>query len=137
MQIAFSKHEELVSVSIMKLTGNLDASNYASVIAKAQEAYDEGARNLLIDLGGVPYVSSAGLMALHTVALVFGGYSMKNGAGRPAFRSVNAQNEKVVRQHTKLLSPQSAVEEVLDTVGLKQFLEIYTDLEAAVQSFGV
>jgi anti-anti-sigma regulatory factor len=137
MQIAFSKHEELVSVSIMKLTGNLDASNYASVSAKAQEAYDEGARNLLIDLGGVPYVSSAGLMALHTVALVFGGYSMKNGAGRPAFRSVNAQNEKVVRQHTKLLSPQSAVEEVLDTVGLKQFLEIYTDLEAAVQSFGV
>ncbi|CAG1008226.1 hypothetical protein ANAEL_03638 [Anaerolineales bacterium] len=137
MQIAFSKHEGHVPVSVMKLTGNLDASNYASVIAKAQEAYDEGTRHLLIDLSGVPYVSSAGLMSLHTVALFFGGYSMKNGSGRPAFRSVNAQNEKVVRQHVKLLSPQPAVEEVLDTVGLKHFLDIYTDLEAAVQSFGV
>jgi anti-anti-sigma regulatory factor len=137
MQITFSKHEGHVPVSVMKLTGNLDASNYATVIAKAQDAYDEGVRNLLIDLSGVPYVSSAGLMSLHTVALVFGGYSMKNGSGRPAFRSVNAQNEKVVSQHVKLLSPQPAVEEVLDVVGLKHFLDIYTDLDIAVQSFGV
>jgi anti-anti-sigma regulatory factor len=137
MQISFSKHKGLVAVSVMKLMGNLDASSYATVIAKAQDAYDEGARNLLIDLSGVPYVSSAGLMSLHTVALLFGGYSMKNGAGRPAFRSINAQNEKVVRQHVKLLSPPPAVEEVLDVVGLKHFLDIYTDLETAVQSFSV
>jgi anti-anti-sigma regulatory factor len=137
MQITFSKHEGRVPVSVMKLTGNLDASNYAEVISKAQDAYEEGARRLLIDLSGVPYVSSAGLMSLHTVSLVFAGYSMNNGSGRPAFRSINAQNEKVVRQHVKLLSPQSAVEEVLDVVGLKQFLDVYTDFEAAVQSFGV
>lgn len=135
MQIALSKHNGVVPVSVMKLAGNLDASNYANVIAKAQDAYDEGSRHLLIDLSGVPYVSSAGLMSLHTVALLFGGYSMKNGSGRPAFRSVNAQNEKVIRQHVKLLSPQPAVEEVLDTVGLKHFLDIYTDLDAAVKSF--
>ena len=137
MQITFSKHEGRVPVSVMKLTGNLDASNYAEVISKAQDAYADGARRLLIDLSGVPYVSSAGLMSLHTVSLVFAGYSMNNGSGRPAFRSINAQNEKVVRQHVKLLSPQSAVEEVLDVVGLKQFLDVYTDFESAVQSFGV
>ena len=137
MQITFSKHEGLVPVAVMKLTGNLDASSYATVITKAQDTYDEGARSLLIDLSGVPYVSSAGLMSLHTVALIFAGYSMKNGSGRPAFRSVNAQNEKVVRQHVKLLNPQPTVEEVLDVVGLKQFLDIYTDLETAVQSFGM
>jgi anti-anti-sigma regulatory factor len=137
MQITFSKHEGRVPVSVMKLAGNLDSSNYATVIATAQEAYDEGARNLLVDLSEVPYVSSAGLMSLHTVALVFAGYSMKNGAGRHAFRSINTENAKVVCQHMKLLSPQPAVEEVLDTVGLKQFLDIYADLETAVRSFGV
>jgi anti-anti-sigma regulatory factor len=137
MQITFSKHERQVPVTVMKLIGNLDASNYATVIAKAQDAYDEGARHLLIDLGGVPYVSSAGLMSLHTVALVFSGYMMKNGSGRPAFRSINAQNEKVVRQHVKLLNPQPAVEEVLDVVGLRQFLDVFTSLEAALHSFGV
>jgi len=138
MQISFSKQEGRAPVTVMKLTGNLDASNYAEMIAKAQDVYDEGSRSLLIDLSGVPYVSSAGLMSLHTVALIFAGFSMKSKeSGRPAFRSINAQNEKVVRQHVKLLSPQPAVEEVLDVVGLKQFLDVYTDLEMAVQAFGV
>ena len=78
MQISFSKQEGRVPVTIMKLMGNLDASNYTDVIAKAQDAYDEGARDLLIDLSEVPYVSSAGLMSLHSVALIFAGHSMKS-----------------------------------------------------------
>ena len=136
MQVNSFKQEGRVPVTVMKLAGNLDASNYAEVIAKAQEYYDEGARNLLIDLSEVPYVSSAGLMSLHSVALIFAGQSMKSKeSGRPAFRSINAQNEKIVRQHVKLLNPQPAVEEVLDVVGLKQFLDVYTDLETAVQAF--
>jgi anti-anti-sigma regulatory factor len=136
MQISFSKQESRVPVTVMKLAGILDASNYAEVIARAQEAYAAGARDLLIDLSQTPYVSSAGLMSLHTVALIFAGQSMTSKeSGRPVFRSVNAQNEKTVRQHVKLLSPQSTVEQVLDVVGLKQFLDIHTDLETAVQSF--
>jgi anti-anti-sigma regulatory factor len=136
MQINFSKQESRVPVTVMHLIGELDASNYAEVISKAQVSYDEGARDLLIDLSKVPYVSSTGLMSLHTVALVFAGYSMRpQESGRPAFHSINAKNEKIVRQHLKLLSPQPAVEELLDVVGLKQFLDIHTDLETAVQSF--
>jgi anti-anti-sigma regulatory factor len=136
MQISFSKQEGRVPVTIMQLMGNLDASNYTDVIAQAQATYDEGARDLLIDLSKVPYVSSAGLMSLHSVALIFVGQSMKSKeTGRPTFRSINAQNEKTVRQHVKLLSPQPDVEQVLEVVGLNQFLDIYTDPETAVQSF--
>ena len=136
MQISFSKQEGRVPVTIMQLIGNLDASNYTDVIAQAQTVYDEGARDLLIDLSKVPYVSSAGLMSLHSVALIFVGQSMKSKeSGRPTFRSINAQNEKTVRLHVKLLSPQPDVEQVLETVGLTQFLDIFTDLETAAQSF--
>ena len=136
MQISFSKQEGRVPVTIMQLIGNLDASNYAEVIAKAQTTYDEGARDLLIDLSKVPYVSSAGLMSLHSVALIFAGHSMNaKDSGRPAFRSINAQNEKAVRLHVKLLNPQPDVEQVLDVVGLKHFLDIFTDLGTALQSF--
>jgi anti-anti-sigma regulatory factor len=60
MQINFSKQESRVPVTVMQLKGNLDASNYTEVIARAQDAYDEGARNLLIDLSKVPYVSMQG-----------------------------------------------------------------------------
>jgi anti-anti-sigma regulatory factor len=136
MQISFSKLEGNVPVTVMQLMGNLDASNYTEVIAKAQSAYDEGARDLLIDLSKVPYVSSAGLMSLHTVALIYAGHLQNSKeSGRPAFRSINAQNEKAVRLHVKLLNPQPDVEQVLDVVGLKQFLDIHTDLGTALKSF--
>ncbi len=136
MQISFSKQQGRVPVTVMQLTGNLDASNYIDVISKAQEFYDGGVRDLLIDLSKVPYVSSAGLMSLHTMVLIFAGQSVQpKGSGRPSFRSINPEQDGAVRQHVKLLSPQPAVEKVLDVVGLKLFFDIYTDLETAVQSF--
>lgn len=136
MQISLSKQQGRVPVTLMQLTGDLDASNYTDVINKAQESYDEGVRDLLIDLSKVPYVSSAGLMSLHTVVLIFAGQSMRSKeTGRPSFRSINPQRDSAGLQHVKLLNPQPAVDQVLDVVGLKQFLDIHTNLEAAIQSF--
>jgi len=136
MQISFSKQEGRIPVTVMHLTGNLDASNYTDIIAKAQEIYNEGTRDLLIDLSKVPYISSAGLMSLHAVVLIFAGKSvLSKETNRPSFRSIDPQRDKAGLQHVKLLSPQIAVEQVLDVVGLKQFLDIHTDLETAIQSF--
>lgn len=136
MQITFSKQESSVPVTVMQLTGNLDASNYTEVIDKAQEAHNDGVRNLLIDLSKVPYISSAGLMSLHTVVLIFTGQSAQSKDGkRSSFRPINLTRDGEVRKHVKLLSPQSSVEQVLDMVGLKQFFDIHTDLDTAVKSF--
>jgi anti-anti-sigma factor len=136
MQISFSKQEGRVPVTIMQLTGNVDASNYTDVIAKAQESYAEGVRDLLIDLSKVPYMSSAGLMSLHAIVLIFAGKSVQSKeTNRPSFRSINPQRDSEGLQHVKLLSPQIAVEQVLDVVGLKQFFSIHNNLEKAVQSF--
>ncbi|NWF63716.1 MAG: STAS domain-containing protein [Chloroflexi bacterium] len=135
MQISVSKHD---CVTVLHMAGDLDSSNYTEVIVKAQELYDDGARYLLLDLEKVPYVSSAGLMAFHTVARIFAGHSIQGkDAGRPAFRAINPKDDLAVREHFKLLSPQPAVEQVLEVIGLKQFLEIHTDLETAVRSFSV
>jgi anti-anti-sigma regulatory factor len=133
MQISLSKHG---NVTVMHLMGDVDSSNYTEVIIKAQEVYNEGSRNLLLDLEKVPYVSSAGLMAFHTVARIFAGHSIKGSEnGRPTFRSINPKEDASARERFKLLKPQSAVEQVLDVIGLKQFFEIHTDLEAGVKSF--
>lgn len=133
MQISFSRQE---NVTILHLMGDVDSSNYTEVIIKAQELYDNGTRNLLLDLAKVPYVSSAGLMAFHTIARVFAGHSIQGGeSGRPTFRSINPKDDASAREHVKLLSPQIAVEQVLDVIGLKQFFEIYTDLDTALKSF--
>ena len=133
MQISFSRQE---NVTILHLMGDVDSSNYTEVIIKAQELYDDGTRNLLLNLAKVPYVSSAGLMAFHTIARVFAGHSIQGGeSGRPTFRSINPKDDASAREHVKLLSPQVAVEQVLDVIGLKQFFEIYTDLDTALKSF--
>lgn len=133
MQISSSRHEH---VTVLHLMGDVDSSNYTEVVIKAQELYDDGVRNLLLDLTKVPYVSSAGLMAFHTTARIFLGHSIQGGeSGRPTFRSINPRDDASAREHIKLLNPQSAVEQVLDVVGLKQFFEIYTDLDAALTSF--
>ena len=133
MQITITKQGDF---TIMHIAGDVDASNYTEVINKTQELYDDGARRLLLDLEKVSYVSSAGLMALHTVARIFMGQAVQaKDGGRPSFRSLNLQQDANVREHVKLLNPQPAVEQVLDVVGLKQLLEIHTDLDEAVKSF--
>jgi anti-anti-sigma factor len=136
MQISFSKQQGNVPVTVMQLMGDIDASTYTDVINKAQEAYDEGARDLLIDLGKVPYVSSAGLMSLHTIVKIFSGQSVQpKDGGRPSFRAINREQDGPMRAHVKLLNPQPAVEQVLDMVGLKLFFDIHNDLETALKSF--
>jgi anti-anti-sigma regulatory factor len=136
MQISFFTQQGNVPVTVMQLTGNIDASSYTDVINNAQQAFDEGSRNLLIDLSNVPYVSSAGLMSLHTIVRIFAGNSVQpKDGGRPSFRAINKEQDNPIRAHVKLLSPQPAVEQVLEMVGLKLFFDIHTDLEAAVNSF--
>jgi len=114
----------------------MDASNYTEAIQKAQELYDGGARDLIVDLSNVPYISSAGLMAIHTMALVFNGMQTTNTqSGRPSFRAVDPKRDQSVRDHVKLLNPQPQVDQVLDIVGLKLFFQIFNDLDSAVKSF--
>ncbi len=133
MQISFSTH---ANVTVMCIAGEVDSSNYTEAIAFAQKVYDDGARNLLLDLEKVPYVSSAGLMAFHTIARIFSGQTLIDGkSGRPIFRAINPMQDSAAREHFKLLNPQSAVDQVLDMIGLKTFFEIYTDMDTALASF--
>jgi hypothetical protein len=128
MHTTISTHEGRVPVTALHVHGDLDASNYTELINKAQELYGSGARYLLVDLGNVPFLSSAGLIALHTVALIFAGENVTtNGAGRPSFRSLDPGRDQAARQHVKLLNPQPQVDQVLE--------QVFSDTESAIQSF--
>lgn len=82
MNISVSQAQGKVPVTIIKLDGELDGQNYQDLIAKAREAHEGGARNFLLDLSGLTYVSSAGLVALHTVALMAGGEALPDTDAR-------------------------------------------------------
>lgn len=118
-------------IALMRLKGEINATNFIQVSDKAQELYLNPARNLIIDLGEVPSISSTGLAAIHKIALLYSGVPQNvQPDGNPDFtHSSNA------RKHVKLLSPQPDVDKTLEAAGLKLFFKVYKDLDSAIASF--
>jgi anti-anti-sigma factor len=136
MNISVSQAQGNSPVSILKLDGQLDGQSYQELINKAQELYSAGARDFLLDLSDLTYISSAGLVALHSVALLARGEEMPDTEGGwSAYRSLGRSAEAGMQKHVKLLNPRSEVMNVLDMVGFGNVFEIYTDLDQAVNSF--
>jgi anti-anti-sigma regulatory factor len=136
MNISVSQAQGNVPVTIVKLDGQLDGQNYQELIAKAQELYDEGGRDFLLDLSDLTYISSAGLVALHSVALLARGEELPDmEGGWSAYRSMGRSSEAGVQRHVKLLNPRSEVMGVLEMVGFSNVFEIFDDRETAVNSF--
>ena len=67
MDIQVSTVNRRVPVTIMHVYGNVDALSYEQFQAKADELIGAGARYLLIDFSNSPFISSAGLRALHHI----------------------------------------------------------------------
>jgi anti-anti-sigma regulatory factor len=136
MNISVSQAQGNVPVSIIKLDGQLDGQNFQDLISKAQELYNAGERDFLLDLSDLTYISSAGLVALHSVALLARGEELPDvEGGWNAYRSMGRSSEAGVQRHVKLLNPRSEVMGVLDMVGFSNVFEIYTDRDEAINSF--
>jgi len=124
------------AVTILHLSGDLDGSNYRQVIERAQALYRAGARRLLLDLSAVPYVSSAGLVALNNIALVFSGKDAPDPEnGWRALRAVGHAAESGELLPVKLLNPSPRVLRVLDQTGLTPLFQIFDDKARALASF--
>jgi anti-anti-sigma regulatory factor len=135
-EITVGEQQGRVPVMILQPHGSLDASNYQDLIAKAQQAYNAGAKDILLDLSDTDYMSSSGVVALQSIgALLRGEEPPDPEGGWGAFRAVHRDREAGMQPHFKLLSPQPRVEETLEMIGFDRFLEIHTDLETAVASF--
>lgn len=135
MNITASKSGGSGSVTILQMDGKLDSSNYTDFIRRAQELYEQGSRNLVLDLRKLTFMSSAGLMAVHTVARLFGRSRDGQEETANAYRSIDPKADQTIQAHVKLVGPQSSVLHVLEVAGLSQFFEIYDELEQAVASF--
>ena len=136
MNISVSQAQGSVPVTVIKLDGQLDGQNFQELITKAQELYSAGTRDFLLDLSELTYISSAGLVALHSIALMARGEELPDlEGGWSAYRSMGRSSEAGVQKHVKLLNPRSEIMNVLDMVGFSTVFEIYTDRNEAVNSF--
>ncbi len=130
MEINISQDQGSVPVTVFRLKGDLNSEE--PLHTKAREAYESGARNILIDLSEVPYLSSAGLRALHSLFTLLrtdtpeeSDAAMRKGISAGTFTS----------PHLKLLNPSKHTLEALKTAGYDMFLEIHHDYNKAITSF--
>lgn len=136
MNISTSQAQGNVPVAIIKLDGRLDGQNYQELITKARELYSTGMQNFLLDLSDLSHISSSGLVALCSVAVLARGEQLSNtDEGRPALRPLVHATEAGTQKHVKLLNPRPEIMHVFDIVGLGTLFEVFTNLEEAVHSF--
>ena len=127
MEITVNLEQASEPVAVMRLQGGIDATNFVQIVDKAQEIYQNPARNLILDLSEVPSITSTGLAAIHKIALLY--------SGVPDMKHPDLTHNSTARKRVKLLSPQPEVEKALETAGLKLFFKVFHDLDSALKSF--
>jgi len=121
-------------VAVLALDGELDASNYRELIETGSGLYADGARCLVLDLAQLSYMSSSGIVALHSLALVFRGQQPPDlEAGWSTFHAVSADTaEGAVADQVRIVALTPAIDTVLERTGLKRILPVYADRDAAI-----
>jgi anti-anti-sigma factor len=130
------KAQGRVPVTILGLKGDLDASNFQEVIEKAKDIFSSGGRDLLLDMSQLKFLSSSGIVALHSIALIMRG-------DRPddldnfwsTWHTVREDQSSGKQEHIKLLNPAPKIQETLHKTGMDDFFEIFHDWNTALASF--
>lgn len=106
-------------VTVFRLRGWLDAQSEEELIAAARTAYDDGTRNLLIDMTELDTLTSAGIRALQKVYQIF-----------------TPREERFKAAHLKLCSAPPQIYNVLGITGFLQNIPMYENQDAALETFG-
>lgn len=122
-------------IAVLALEGELDASNFRELIAEGQRLYADGTRRLVVDLSHLQYMASSGIVALHSLAMIFRGQQPPDPeAGWSAFHAVSADTSDPGGhgEQVRLVAPSPAIDTVLERTGLKRILPVHADREAAI-----
>jgi len=115
--VKVSQAEGRVPVTVFELQDRVNLGNTAELEQAGKDAYNNGARDLVIDISKVDSFTSAGIRALLVIYKLFAGEEGKQS------------------KHVKLVSPTEYVREVLEVSGVADSIEIYDTLDEAITTF--
>ncbi|MBN1286594.1 MAG: STAS domain-containing protein [Anaerolineae bacterium] len=107
------KVSELKRVTLIELSGRIDSTNATELGDALNESIDAGRNQIVLDLSGIEYMSSAGLREM-VAALK----RVRKGTG-----------------DLRIANPSDRVKEVLELAGLDTIFQIYETQVEAVGSF--
>jgi len=137
LQTTVEQVEGPVPVTVIALDGELDGSTYERVIDSVRKVYESGGRRLLLDLTNLQFISSAGLVAMHSSMRMMRGEAPPDPEhGWEALRAIQSEVEDgTVQANLRLCGTQDAVQKVLDRTGLGPLLPSYPDRATALAAF--
>ena len=106
--------EARIPVTVFQLQDRVNLGNFAELEQTAKDAYEEGMRDLVIDLSQTPSLTSIGVRAIVVI-----------------HRLLSVDKSK----HLKLSGAIPPIREMLGIAGITQFIEIYDTVDEAVASF--
>ena len=121
-----------VPITIINISGEIDASNYHIFESQTEKIISEGAKYLLLNLQDVPYMSSAGLRVVHTLFNKL--REIHQDVNDDELRkkmSAGAYKSPYLKVAT--LAPN--VREAFEISGFETYIEVYDDISNAVNSF--
>jgi hypothetical protein len=130
VEILVSREQGRVPVTVFHIKG--DITHSGELQQRAQDAFKQGDRYLLLDLEEVPFIGSSGLRALHVIYMLLRSDAPdeQDEVVRPGLRDGTYKSH-----HLKLLRPSETVVKTLNLAGYDMFLEIHYDLNEAIASF--
>jgi len=129
MEVISWRETGQVPVTILQLKGDLTAEE--PLESQARLAFQDGARNLILDLSHVPYLSSAGLRVIHLIYMMLREADPQDSA--TAARGIARGTYK--SPHLKLVNPSCNVLRALTTAGYDMFLDVIDNIPTAVAQF--
>jgi anti-anti-sigma regulatory factor len=137
MELKHETKEGKIPVSILHVSGRLDASNYKDLINQAKDLIDGGAEYLLMDLAECDFLSSAGIFALHSIAMLAHQLvPFDPEDGWHALHRMQEETDRSLKDKFKIVNLQPRVAHTLEISGVLQFLDIFTDSQEALEAFG-
>jgi len=112
--VQISQAQGRVPVTVFQLQDRVNLGNYQELEQAAKDAYNNGTRDLIIDLSQTPSLTSIGIRALVIIHKMLATDSGK---------------------HLKLAGVIQPIREMFDIAGITGFIEIYDTVDEAVASF--
>ena len=119
LKITSEEMQAAVPVTVFRLRGWLDAQSEEQLLERLRNAYDQGARYALIDMGDLDTLTSAGMRALQKV-----------------YQMYTPKEERFKVAHLKLCNAPPQIYNILGITGFLQNIPMYESLDSALNSFG-
>ena len=133
MEIKVSTMTGRVPVTVAHVEGNVDISTADIFQANIMSLIEGGARHILLDMEHAPFMSSAGLRALHQIFNKLREVNEDNVTDEEMKKGISDGTYK--SPHLKLLNLSENSKVAFETAGFDLYIETFTDLQAAINSF--